>query len=179
LVSEDQVDEAKKVFQDAEKLARSDATERELSMEETVADILDELKKLRSKVETNTTLVVLLFAGLAFYIFIEMKSSSAPTRSRQSQTETWRSASAALDDMDYDKATEIAQRLTDKNPTYYYGYYYRGYIALQRNHLKEAEGYFARACELFPTSDNEQRLQAVRKTARDRTFQIVLAESPR
>jgi tetratricopeptide (TPR) repeat protein len=163
LVSEDQVDEAKKVFQDAEKLARSDATERGLSMEETVADISDELKKLRSKVETNTTLVVLLFAGLAFYIFIEMKSSSAPARSRQSQVETWRSASTALDNMDYAKATEIAQRLTDKNPTYYYGYYYLGYIALQRNHLKEAEGYFARAYELFPTSDNEQRLQAVRK----------------
>jgi tetratricopeptide (TPR) repeat protein len=65
--------------------------------------------------------------------------------------------------MDYDKATEIAQRLTDKNPTYYYGYYYLGYIVLERNHLKEAEGYFARAYELFPTSDNEQRLQAVRK----------------
>jgi len=90
---------------------------------------------------------VLLFAGLALYIFIEMKSSSTPARSRQSQTETWRSASAALDDLDYDKATEIAQRLTDKNPTYYYGYYYLGYIALERNHLKEAE-----AISLAPTS---------------------------
>ena len=163
LVSEDQVNEAKQVLEDAEKLARSDAAERELSMKETVAEILDELKKLRSKVETNTTLVVLLFVGLAFYIFIELKSSSAPARSRQSQTETWRSASTAMDNMDYDKATEIAQRLTDKNPTYYYGYSYLGYIALERNHLKEAEGYFARAYELFPTKDNEERLQAVRK----------------
>jgi tetratricopeptide (TPR) repeat protein len=59
-----------------------------------------------------------------------------------------------MDNMDYDKATEIAQRLTDKNPTYYYGYYYLGYIALQRNHLKEAESCFARTYEL---------LQAVRK----------------
>ena len=163
LVSEDQVDEAKKVLQDAEKLARSDATERELSMEETVADILDELKKLRSKVETNTALLVLLFVAMAFFIFIALKSSSTSTPSRQAQTETWRSASTALDNGDYDKATEVAQRLTDKNPTYYYGYYYLGYIALERNHLKEAEGYFARAYELFPTSDNEQKLQAVRK----------------
>src|SRR5881392_1375872 len=104
LVSEDQVNEAKQVLEDAEKLARSDAAERELSMKETVAEILDELKKLRSKVETNTTLVVLLLAGLAFFVFIVLKSS-APARSHQSQTETWRSASAAMDDMDYDKAT--------------------------------------------------------------------------
>src|SRR5436305_347953 len=62
-----------------------------------------------------------------------------------------------------ENANEIAQHLTDKNPTYYYGYSYLGYIALERNHLKEAEGYFARAYELFPTSDNEQKLQAVRK----------------
>ena len=84
LVSEDQVDEAKQVLEDAEKLARSDAAERELSVKDTAADILDELKKIRSKIETNTTLVVLLFVGLAFYIFIELKSSSAPARSRQS-----------------------------------------------------------------------------------------------
>ncbi|PYK60097.1 MAG: hypothetical protein DME43_06555 [Verrucomicrobia bacterium] len=162
LVNEDQVDAAKEILEDAEKLANSDAAGNESSVKDTVADILDELKKLRSKVETNTALVVLLLAGLAFFVFIVLKSS-APARSHQSQTETWRSASAAMDDMDYDKATEIAQRLTAKNPTYYYGYSYLGYIALERNHLKEAEGYFARAYELFPSSENEQRLQAVRK----------------
>ena len=88
LVIEDQVDEAKQVLEDAEKLARSDAAEGEFSVKDTIADIADELKKLRSKVETNTALVGLLFAGLVFYIFIELKSSSAPARSRQSQVET-------------------------------------------------------------------------------------------
>jgi tetratricopeptide (TPR) repeat protein len=145
LVSEDQVDEARRILEDAEKATSRDVVEREVPVEETIAGILDELKKLRSKVETNTALGVLLLAGLALFIFIALKSSSAPTRARQSQTETWGSASTALDNMDYDKATEMAQRLTDKNPTYYYGYYYLGYIALQRNHLKEAESYFARA----------------------------------
>src|SRR5207248_3015158 len=93
LVNEDQVDAAKEILEDAEKLANSDAAGNESSVKDTVADILDELK----------------------------------------------------------------------NPRYYYGYSYLGYIALERNHLKEAEGYFARAYELFPSSENEQRLQAVRK----------------
>ncbi len=162
LVSEDQVDEARRILEDAEKATSRAVVEREVPVEETIAGILDELKKLRSKVETNTALGVLLLAGLALFIFIALKSSSAPTRARQSQTETLRSASTALDNMDYDKATEIAQRLTEKNPTYYYGYYHLGYIALQRNHLKEAESCFARL-RTFPSRDNEERLQAVRK----------------
>src|SRR5438552_14769735 len=87
LVNEDQVDAAKQILEDAEKLANSDAAGNESSVKDTVADILDELKKLRSKVETNTALVVLLLAG-AFFVFIVLKSS-APARSHQSQAETW------------------------------------------------------------------------------------------
>jgi len=76
-----------------------------------------------------------------------------------------------LDNFQYDKAAEIAQRLTEKTPNYYYGYSYQGYIALERNQLKDAEGYFARAYELFPTDEAKQRLEAVRKR--------LAAESPK
>ncbi len=56
LVSEDQVDEARRILENAEKAASSDVVEKEVSMEETTAGILDELRKLRRKVETNTAL---------------------------------------------------------------------------------------------------------------------------
>ena len=89
---------------------------------------------------------------------------SSPTSSRaQKQTETWGSVNTALDNFQYDKATDIAQRLIEKNPNYYYGYAVLGHIALERSRLKEAEGYSARAYELFPTDDNEQKVQAVQK----------------
>ena len=60
LVSEDQVDEARRILDAAEKAASSDVVESEVSVEETVAGVLDELKKVRSRVETNTALIVLL-----------------------------------------------------------------------------------------------------------------------
>jgi tetratricopeptide (TPR) repeat protein len=163
LVREDQVDEAKRILEEAKRAAKSDPVEGDLSVKDGAADVLDELKQLRKRLQLNTALVVLVLCVLAFFTYAALNSSSIRHQSRQSQNETWTSASAALDNMDYDKAAQIAQRLTDRNPTYYYGYSYLGYIALERNHLKEAEGYFARAYELFPISENEQRLQAVRK----------------
>ncbi len=156
----------KQLLEEAEQLARSDAGERELSINETIADILDELKKLRSKVEINTTLIVLLVVGLGFYIFIEMKSSSAPARSRQSQTETWRSASAAMDNMDYDKAAAIAQRLTDKNPTYYYGYSYLGYCSGEKS-FEGSRGLFRPRLRAFSKQRERAKTSGGAQTARD------------
>ena len=51
LVNEDQVDAAKEILEDAEKLANSDAAGNESSVKDTVADILDELKKPRSNLK--------------------------------------------------------------------------------------------------------------------------------
>src|SRR6266404_8812067 len=121
--------------------------------------MLAELKKLRSRIETNTVFVVLLFVGLIFYFLIQLYSPT-PGHSRQSHAESWSSVRTALDNFQYDKAMDIAQRLTEKTPNYYYGYAYLGHIALERDRLKDAEGYFARAYELFPTDQNRQQLEA-------------------
>ncbi len=131
-------------------------------MSGSMADILDQLKKVPSKIENNTAILVLLIAGFVVYAMYQFYSSPTSSRS-QRQTETWGSVHTALDNFQYDKAADIAQRLIEKNPNYYYGYAVLGHIALERNRLKEAEGYFARAYELFPTDDNEQKLQAVQK----------------
>jgi len=138
--------------------------------EEGGARELSEKRISRYSSGAKNIFVVLLLAGLVFYFLIQL-SSPASTRSRQRQVESWNTARTALDNFQYDKAAEIAQRLTEKTPNYYYGYAYQGYIALERNQLKDAEGYFARAYELFPTDEAKQPLEAVRKR--------LAAESPK
>jgi tetratricopeptide (TPR) repeat protein len=167
MVSEKQADEALRILetmaqQHSDQIEKLNSPEQESSTTNELADMLAELKKLRSRIETNTIFVVLLFVGLVFYFLIQLYLP-APTRSRQRQAESWSSARTALDNFQYDKAMDIAQRLTEKTPNYYYGYAYLGHIALERDRLKDAEGYFARAYELFPTDQNRQQLEAVRK----------------
>src|SRR5207302_3904077 len=104
-----------------------------------MAEVLDELKRLRSKVEVYTTIivaVVFISSGSSLY---RTYFSGASNTGRSSQVETWNSAHAAMDKFDYDKAAAIVRRLIDKNPNYYYGYSFLGYIALERNDLREAE----------------------------------------
>jgi cytochrome c-type biogenesis protein CcmH/NrfG len=167
LVNEDQADAARQILETAAQhmkdIELSNQFAEETSMNNAMADMLDELKKVHSKIENNTALVVLLLAGFALYAMYQIYASPSSSRARQSEIETWSSVNTAIENFKYDKAADIAQRLTDKNPNDYYGYSYLGHIALQRNRLKEAEGYFARAYELFPTSDHEQKLLAVRK----------------
>ncbi len=167
LVREEQADEARRILettaQQFKDLERTGQAWEKNSMDGELTDILDELKKVRSRIESNTAIVVLLLVGFVIYGLYQINSSSTTSQSRQRQTESWNSVRTAIDNFQYDKAAEIAQRLTEKNPNYYYGYAYLGHIALERNRLKEAEGYFARAYELFPSNENEQDLQAVRK----------------
>jgi len=166
-VREEQADEALRILQtNAAELTKGESIDEppeQNSVSNGTSEILEELRRLRSKIENQMTVVVvaaLILTGGSLY---RTYFSPAGNRARQSQTETWDSVRRALDHQEYDKATDIAQRLAKKTPDYYYGYAYLGYIALERNRLKEAEGYFARSYELFPTNENEQRLQAVRK----------------
>jgi len=165
-VREEQADEALRILQtNAAELTKGESIDEPPanSMSNGTSEILEELKRLRSKIENQMTVIVvaaLILTGGSLY---RAYFSPAGNRARQSQTETWDSVRRALDHQEYDKATDIAQRLAKKTPDYYYGYAYLGYIALERNRLKEAEDYFARSYELFPTNENEQRLQAVRK----------------
>jgi cytochrome c-type biogenesis protein CcmH/NrfG len=131
-------------------------------MSNDLSEILEELKRLGKKVGEHTTVVVIVLIGLTVSTIYQNHFSSARNRDR-SHEDNWRSATNEMDMLEFDKAAAIVQRLIDKNPNYYYGYSFLGYIALQKNELKEAEKQFARAYELFPTSDNEQKLRAVQK----------------
>jgi cytochrome c-type biogenesis protein CcmH/NrfG len=131
-------------------------------MNNDVSELLQEFKSLRKKIEANATVVLVVIIILAASSIYQNHFSSARNRDRR-QEDNWRSASNEMDMLEFDKAAAIVQRLIDKNPNYYYGYSFLGYIALQKNELKEAEKQFARAYQLFPTSDNEQKLQAVQK----------------
>ena len=167
MVSEKQADEALRILetmaqQHSDQIERLDIPKQESSTTNELADMVAEVKKLRSRIETNTVFVVLLFVGLVFYFLIQLYSPTS-VHSRQSHAESWSSVRTAWDNLQYDKAADIAQRLTEKNPNDYYGYEYLGGIALERGRLKDAEGYFARAHELFPTDQNRQRLEAVKK----------------
>jgi tetratricopeptide (TPR) repeat protein len=163
LVNEEQADEALRILKTAaQEMKDAEASNQfaeQTSMSESVADILDELKKLRSKIEYNTAILLLLIAGFILYAMYQFYSLASSSRLRQRQIETWNSVNTALEYFQYDKATDIAQRLTQKDPNYYYGYTVLGHIALERNRLREAEGYFARGYELFPIEENEQKLR--------------------
>jgi predicted negative regulator of RcsB-dependent stress response len=149
LVNETQADEALRILKTAAQEMKNAEPSHQLaeqtSTSDSMADILDELSKLRSRIENNTAILVLLIAGFVLYAMYQFYSSPGSSHSSQRQTETWNSVSTALDNFQYDKATDIAQRLTEKEPNYYYGYAVLGHIALERNRLKEAEGHFARA----------------------------------
>ena len=161
-VREEQADEALRILETtaqtfSENFGQVENPQEKDSMSSRLTDVLDELKKLRGRIENNTALVVLLFVGLVFYALIQVNFSTSWSGSRPRQTDTWNSVRTALDNSQYDRAAEIARRITEKNPNYYYGYSYLGYIALERDRLKEAEGYFARSYELFPRAGPRPR----------------------
>lgn len=141
----------------------SDVPDENIPTEEPMRDVLDELKQLRAKIDNNTSLVVLLLVGTIVYASYQAYFSPSARWQRESHMETWASVHSAVDRHDYDKAFEMAQRLTNKESDYYYGYAYLAHIEMRRNRLKEAERYFQRAYELFPSTEQQQSLEAVRK----------------
>jgi tetratricopeptide (TPR) repeat protein len=131
-------------------------------MNNDVSELIGEFTSLRKKIEGYMNVVLIVVVLLAASSIYQNHFFSARNRSG-GEEESWRSASNAMDRREFDKAAAIAQRLIDKNPTYYYGYSFLGYLDLERNQLNEAEKHFGRAYELLPTRGNEEVLQAVRK----------------
>ncbi len=77
--------------------------------------------------------------------------------------DSWQEVRNLRDRQDIDKAKEMVQRLIKNHPSYYWGYLELGYLYLELGNEKEAEENFARAYNLFPTKENEEKLDAVRK----------------
>lgn len=88
---------------------------------------------------------------------------STSPQSAQKQTDSWEAVRSAIDQIDYDKASAIAERILKRYPNDYYGYAYLGNIALATDRIEDAERSFARAYDLLPSEENEKMLRAVRK----------------
>jgi hypothetical protein len=71
LVREEQADEARRILettaQQFKDLERIGQVWEKNSMDDELTDILDELKKVRSRIESNTAIVVLLLVGFVIY----------------------------------------------------------------------------------------------------------------
>ena len=72
-------------------------------------------------------------------------------------------ARALVDKGDLAQGKAMVVRLIAKNPRNYYGYRLLGFVEQELGNMKESETSFARACELFPTEENEKNLTAIRK----------------
>jgi tetratricopeptide (TPR) repeat protein len=134
------------------------------SDKETAALILAEIRHLRiSNQVTSVFFILLLIAAVLHTSHRPDPPSTARQRLPQTQTDSWEAAQAAYDGLDYEQSSEIVQRIIAKYPNDYYGYEYLGHIALATGRLQEAEGYYAHACALLPTEENEKKLRAIQK----------------
>lgn len=129
-----------------------------------IASILAEIRSLRRIGRIILAVCILLLATAIFYI--AARSGSPPVSrpaTQQTQSDSWQKVQTAVDRFEYDKATEMLQRIVAKYPKDYYGYAYLGNIALASGKRQDAEHYYARAYELLPTEENEKKLTAVRR----------------
>lgn len=101
-------------------------------------------------------MVILAFSTAAHWMPTKFKTVSPPV-------DTWIEARNILNKGDYQKSTEMTQRLLKKHPDYYYGYYLLGSLNQEIGNLNEAEVNYAKAYDLFPTEDNGKDLAAIRK----------------
>ncbi len=136
--------------------------------EELNQQLLQELRKLRRLVQIALCACILLFA------FTVAMSTSR----KLSQVDSWTAVRAALDQGDYEKASNITQRLIVKRPNDYDGYTYLGYIALATGDLKSAETNYARAYALLPSEENEKTLNAVRLRAKKENWKLLSDPKP-
>jgi cytochrome c-type biogenesis protein CcmH/NrfG len=121
--------------------------------------ILTELRLLRRTSNIALVVCVALVVGVAIYLPVRYSSG----RPAQTQSDSWEAVRTAIDHIEYDKASAIAERILKRYPNDYYGYASLGGIALAADRIDEAERHFARAYELLPSEENEKMLRAVRK----------------
>jgi tetratricopeptide (TPR) repeat protein len=131
-----------------------------------VHQLIAELRQLRRATNIALVVTIVLVIGVGIYLPIRYRSLTS-SRSRQltqqTPTDSYSTVRSAMDCLDYDKATQILQRIVLEYPNDYYAFAYLGNIALATGKLKEAETYYARAYALMPTDDYEKALRAVRK----------------
>ncbi len=97
---------------------------------------------------------------MALVIYVAGK---AKVQRAKSQPDSWGVVRSAMDQFDYDKAYDVAQRIAARYPSNYFGHTYLGSISIATGRFQDAERHYSRAYELFPSEENEKTLFAVRK----------------
>ncbi len=132
--------------------------------------ILDELRQANqfnrkvSKVYSILMVVVLAVAIISPFAVHRLRSQQQNFQSPQvMENLSWHQVHSLVDQQEFKKALDTSRALVNKNPDYYYGYSYLGTIYLAMGDVKKSEENFAKAYNLFPDSENEKALKAVRK----------------
>jgi len=136
--------------------------------EEIEKQILEELRR-QNRISKLAMIIVAFFivALLAMTIIEDRVRSRA--KSRQSDPSPWADVTAAYKRYELDKALALAKPLVAQYPNDDSGYSYLAQIYYLKGDLANAEKNYLRACELFPTEENEKNLAAIRKRrARER-----------
>ena len=114
-------------------------------------EILAELRKLRSIFKV---IVVFIIIGAAPGFYETFTRSSA---------DSWDRVRTAMSRQDFPAALSMAQGLVDRQPNYYYGHSYLGYVYLAMGDVTNAESEYLQADKLFPNEQNDKDLAGVRK----------------
>jgi tetratricopeptide (TPR) repeat protein len=136
--------------------------------------ILEELRNqtalVRKANRTNTIVYGILMAIFVISIILTpfIRDNSRTSSTSPQCPDSWQQAKNLLDQGESGKADEMVQRLIEKNPQFWYGYAFRGAIQQELGNFNEAEGYYAKAYDLFPTEDNKKTLDAIRTVLKNK-----------
>jgi tetratricopeptide (TPR) repeat protein len=127
--------------------------------------ILDELRCQTALFKKSKKTSGIFIVALLIILSVSVSRHWMPDRFKavSQPVDTWIEARNILNKGDYQKSTEMIQRLLKKHPDYYYGYYLLGSLNQEMGNLSEAEANYAKAYDLFPTEDNGKDLAAIRK----------------
>jgi tetratricopeptide (TPR) repeat protein len=117
-------------------------------------EILVQLRKLK-RVFCVMLVFIIVGAVPAFYQGVSRGFSQAAP--------SWERVRTAMGRQEFPAALSMAQALVARQPDYYYGLGYLGYIYLAMGDVKNAEAHYSRAYGLFPNEESEKDLAAVQK----------------
>ena len=124
------------------------------------------IKEMRKQTQFTKWFSIGALTLLVLFMFIYPKVSVELTKKYRTQAKpgpSWTQVSNLMDRAEFEQALKMANELLTKSPNYDYAHSWVASIYLAMHDLKNAENYYARAFELFPSEDNEKMLSAIRK----------------
>jgi len=125
--------------------------------DDTNQEILAEIRKLR---RTFKVLLVSIIVGI---ILVVAPSFYYGVTQDSSHTDSWERVRSAMSRQDFPAALSMAQALVDRQPNYYYGHSYLGYVYLAMGDVTNSESEYLQADKLFPNEQNDKDLAGVQK----------------